>query len=98
MIKLQIQLFGYLGVNLGSYIELEFSQDPTIREVIHKLIQKDPPLKTLLLKNNDLSHGTILLINGHIIDRSRSGLETILRSEDRVTVDRLGFLQVVGGG
>ena len=98
MIKLRIQLFGQLGANLGSDIELNFSEDPTIREVIQTLIQKDPPLNALLLKNHDLSHGTILLINGHIINRSNSGLDTKLTSSDRMTVDRLGFLQVVGGG
>jgi molybdopterin converting factor small subunit len=98
MIKLQIQLFGRLGANLGSDIELKFPQNPTIRDVIQVLIQKDPLLELLLLKNNDLSNGTILLINGHFIDRSTTGLDTRLKSKDRVTVDRLGFLPIVGGG
>lgn len=96
--KLRIQLFGQLGAIIGSDIELEFPQNPTIREVIQVLIQKDPLLELLLLKNNDLSNGTILLINGHFIDRSTSGLDTRLRTKDRVTVDRLGFLPIVGGG
>ncbi len=100
MIKLQIQLFGRLGVNLGSKVDLEFQKSPTIREVIQSLIKKDPTLKSLLIRNNDLNRGTILLLNGHIIDRSETslGLDTKLTPKDRLTVDRLGFLEIVGGG
>lgn len=100
MIKLQIQLFGRLGVNLGSKVDLEFEKSPNIREVIQVLIEKDPTLESLLIRNNDISQGTILLLNGHVIDRSKSslGLNTQLTPKDRLTVDRLGFLEIVGGG
>ncbi len=100
MIRIQIQLFGRLGVNLGSEIILEFSNSPTIHEVIQSLILKYPTLESLLLKNNELSQGTILLINGHVIDRSKKnlGLKTKLNQKDQLTVDRLGFLEMVGGG
>jgi hypothetical protein len=100
MIRLQIQLFGRLGVNLGQKLDLEFKNSPTIREVIQSLIEKDPTLKHLLIRNNDLSQGTILLLNGHVIDRSRTGLglNTKLTPKDQLTVDRLGFLEIVGGG
>jgi hypothetical protein len=100
MIKIRIQLFGRLGVNLGSEVMLEFPNSPTIFEVIQLLILKDPSLESLLLKNNELSQGTILLINGHVIDRSKNtlGLKTKLSQKDQITVDRLGFLEIVGGG
>lgn len=98
---LQIQLFGRLGVNLGSKLVLEFpeiSESPTIRDVIRILTQKDPSLESLLLRNEDLNPGTILLVNGHILDRSEAGLDTPLNPQDTITVDSLGFLEVVGGG
>jgi molybdopterin converting factor small subunit len=98
MTKLRIQLFGQLGANIGSDIELELPQNPTLREVIKILIQKDPCLESLLLRGNDLRRGTILLINGHVIDRSERGLDRKLSAQDRVIVDRLGFLPIVGGG
>ncbi|MHA2224491.1 MAG: MoaD/ThiS family protein [Candidatus Hodarchaeales archaeon] len=98
MMKLQVQLFGRLGANLGSDILLEFSEQPTIRKVIQTLIQKDPSLTELLLKNNELSNGTILLVNGHIVDRSTYGMERELKTKDRMTIDRLVFLETVGGG
>jgi molybdopterin converting factor small subunit len=99
--KLQIQLFGRLGGNLGSEIVLEFaeiSDTPTIRDVIRILIQKDPSLEPLLLRNEDLNPGTILLVNGHVLDRSKAGLDTQLKPQDTIIVDRLGFLEIVGGG
>ncbi|MFX0171239.1 MAG: MoaD/ThiS family protein [Candidatus Hodarchaeota archaeon] len=96
--KLRVQLFGRLGTNLGSDIELEFSVEPTIRNVIQILIKKDPILESMLLKNNNLSPGTILLINGHPINRSELGLDKILKTRDKITLDRLGFLEIVGGG
>ena len=98
MMRLRVQLFGRLGANLGSNIEFEFENEPTIRKVINKLIQKDPSLKSLLLKKDRLSLGTILLINGHIVDKSETGLDRRLRTKDRVTIDALGFLEIVGGG
>ncbi|MCK5603779.1 MoaD/ThiS family protein [Candidatus Pacearchaeota archaeon] len=99
MTKLQVQLFGKLGANLGSDLELNFIEKvPTIRKVIKILIQKDPRLESLLLRGNDLRRGTILLINGHVVDRSEWGLDRKLSAQDRVTVDRLGFLPIVGGG
>ncbi len=98
MMKLQVRLFGRLGANLGSNVEFEFLEVPTIRKVIHALVQKDPSLESLLLKNNKLNHGTVLLVNGHIVDRSKSVLDLRLSTKDRVTVDRLGFLEIVGGG
>ena len=99
MTKLQVQLFGKLGANLGSDLELNFiEKEPTIRKVIKILIQKDPRLESLLLRGNDLRRGTILLINGHVVDRSEWGLDRKLSAQDRVTVDRLGFLPIVGGG
>ncbi len=98
MIKLRIQLFGRLGVNLGSNLEITFEKEPTIREVISILIQRDPSLEKILLKNKELNPGTILLINGHSINRSESGLDNILNSEDSMTFDQLGFLEIVGGG
>ncbi len=68
MTKLQVQLFGKLGVNLGSDLELNFiEKEPTIRKVIKILIQKDPCLESLLLRGNDLRRGTILLINGLLL-------------------------------
>ncbi|MFX0182456.1 MAG: MoaD/ThiS family protein [Candidatus Hodarchaeota archaeon] len=98
MMKLRVQLFGRLGTNLGSDIELEFPVEPTIREVIQILVKKDPILESMLLKNDNLNPGTILLINGHAINRSESGLDKILNTRDKVTLDRLGFLEIVGGG
>ncbi|MFX0016716.1 MAG: MoaD/ThiS family protein [Promethearchaeota archaeon] len=97
--KLRIQLFGQLGANLGSNIELRFNEkEPTLREVIEMLIKKDEKLESLLLKGNDLKHGTILLVNGHIVDRSQWGLDESLKHRDHVTIDQLGFLPIVGGG
>jgi sulfur carrier protein ThiS len=99
MTKLQIQLFGQLGANLGSNIELRFTKkEPTLREVIKILITKDPMLKPLLLRGNNLKQGTILLVNGHIVDRSEWGLDKNLNSQDSVIIDQLGFLPIVGGG
>lgn len=99
MTKLRIQLFGQLGANLGSNIELRFTEkEPTLREVIKILITKDPHLKPLLLRGNNLKQGTILLVNGHVVDRSEWGLDKSLSSQDRVIIDQLGFLPIVGGG
>jgi molybdopterin converting factor small subunit len=99
MMKLRIQLFGQLGANLGSDIELRFiERKPTLREVINILIKKDPQLEPLLLRGNNLKRGTILLINGHVVDRSEWGLDTNLSTQDRVIIDQLGFLPIVGGG
>jgi hypothetical protein len=98
MINLRIQLFGRLGVNLGSNLEITFNNEPTIRDVINELINLDPSLRDTLLKNDELSTGTILLINGHIVNRSALGLETKLNSQDQMIIDQLGFLEIVGGG
>ncbi|MHA2054553.1 MAG: hypothetical protein ACW99F_13235 [Candidatus Hodarchaeales archaeon] len=62
------------------------------------MINQDPSLKPLLLKKNRLHQATILLINGHIIDRSENVLDTVLDTNDKLIVDRLGFLEIVGGG
>ncbi|MHA1227496.1 MAG: MoaD/ThiS family protein [Candidatus Hodarchaeales archaeon] len=100
MVSIQIDLYGRLGTNLGSQIRLDF-QDKyklTLRQIISKLIQLDSTLKPLLLKNNELRQGTILLINGHAIDRSTFGLDTPITEGDRITIDKLGFLEIVGGG
>ena len=97
--KVKVQLYGRLSTNLGSNIELEIlKQNPTINDVISLLIQKDPSLKNLLLKNNKLHQATILLINGHVVDRTTTGLDMHLNDQDQVTVDRIGFLEIVGGG
>ncbi|PWI48199.1 hypothetical protein CEE45_07780 [Candidatus Heimdallarchaeota archaeon B3_Heim] len=97
--KIHVQLFGKLGVNLGSEIELEIlDKEPTIRDVVNTLIQKDPDLKSLLLDHKKLHQATILLVNGHVVNRSTTRLDTILTSKDRVRVDRIGFLEIVGGG
>jgi molybdopterin converting factor small subunit len=99
MTKLRIQLFGRLSANLGSDIELRFMEKKsTLREVIKLLIKKDPHLEPLLLKENNIKRGTILLLNGHIVDRSEWGLDKSLNTHDRVTIDQLGFLPIVGGG
>ena len=99
MTKLRIQLFGKLGANLGSDIELRFMEkESTLREVIKLLIKKDPHLEPLLLKGNNIKRGTILLVNGHIVDRSEWGLDKSLNTHDRITIDQLGFLPIVGGG
>ena len=97
--KINVQLFGKLGVNLGSEVELELlTENPSIRDVILLLVKKDPSLKSQLLKHDEISQGTILLINGHGVNRSTTGLDTTLVSQDRITVDRIGFLEIVGGG
>ena len=97
--KIYIQLFGKLGANLGSEIELEIlGGNPTIRDVVNMLIQKDPELKTLILKQDRLNQATILLVNGHVVNQSTIGLDMNLKTEDRVRVDRIGFLEIVGGG
>jgi molybdopterin converting factor small subunit len=97
--KIHVQLFGKLGVNLGPEVELELlNENPSIRDVISLLTKKDPALKSLLLKHDNISQGTILLINGHGVNRSTTGLDTPLVSHDRITVDRIGFLEIVGGG
>ena len=97
--KVKVQLYGRLCANLGPNIELEIlKQNPTINDVISILIQKDPSLESLLLKNNKLHQATILLINGHVVDRTTTGLNTHLDDQDQVTVDRIGFLEIVGGG
>lgn len=100
MVSIQINLYGRLGTNLGTNIKLDFLENtsPTIRHVITKLIEMDPILKDILLKNDKLSQGTILLINGHIMNRSELGLDTPLKEEDHITVDKLGFIEIVGGG
>ncbi|MHA2346325.1 MAG: hypothetical protein ACXACP_06370, partial [Candidatus Hodarchaeales archaeon] len=87
------------GANLGAKTEIEILKDKaTIRDVIEILINQDPSLKPLLLKKNRLHQATILLINGHIIDRSENVLDTVLDISDKLIVDRLGFLEIVGGG
>ncbi len=97
--KIHVQLFGKLGANLGSEIELEIlDKEPTIQDVVNTLIQKDPDLKLLLLNHEKLHQATILLVNGHVVNRSTTGLDTILNSKDHVRVDRIGFLEIVGGG
>ena len=100
MVSVQIDLYGRLGINLGTKIKLDFLENtnPTIRHVIARLIEMDPILRDILLKNNNLSQGTILLINGHIMNRSELGLDTPLKEKDQITVDKLGFLEIVGGG
>jgi sulfur carrier protein ThiS len=95
----QIQLFGKLGANLGTKTEIEISKEkPTIKDLIEVLINQDPSLKPLLLKHNRLHQATILLINGHIVDRSENILDTIIGTDDKLLVDRIGFLEIVGGG
>ncbi len=99
MSKVRVQLFGRLGINLGSELLLDIKEKhPSIREVIEILIQKDPSLKDILLTKNELSQGTILLINGHAVNRTEAGLDTKLSASDKLTVDRLGFIEIVGGG
>ena len=97
--KIHVQLFGKLGVNLGSDVELELpNENPSIRDLVSLLIKKDPSLNSLLLKHDKISQGTILLINGHGVNRSTTGLDTTLVSQDYITIDRIGFLEIVGGG
>ncbi|MHA1512577.1 MAG: hypothetical protein ACTSRJ_00745 [Candidatus Hodarchaeales archaeon] len=97
--KIHVQLFGKLGVNLGSDVELELpNENPSIRDLVSLLIKKDPSLNSLLLKHDKISQGTILLINGHGVNRSTTGLDTPLISRDRITIDRIGFLEILGGG
>ncbi len=99
MIKLRVKLFGKLGANIGSDVELRFmKEEPTLHEVIKMLIKKDPKLESLLLRGNALNRGTILLINGHAVDRSEWGLDRSFSTQDRVLIDHLGFLPIVGGG
>ena len=99
MTKLRIQLFGQLGANLGSDIELRIEEkESTLRKVIRILINKDPELESLLLSGNNMKRGTILLVNGHIVDKSEWGLDRSLSTHDRVIIDQLGFLPIVGGG
>lgn len=99
MSKVRVQLFGRLGINLGSELLLDIKEkQPSIREVIEVLIQKDPSLKDILLAKNELSQGTILLLNGHAVNRAGAGLDTKLNTADKLTVDRLGFIEIVGGG
>ena len=96
---ISVQLFGKLGANLGSEIELEIlDENPTIRNVVKRLIQKDPELKTLILDKDRLHQATILLVNGHIVNQTSTGLDMTLNSKDQVRVDRIGFLEIVGGG
>ena len=97
--KIHVQLFGKLGVNLGSDVELELpNENPSIRDLVSLLIKKDPSLNSLLLKHDKISQGTILLINGHGVNRSTTELDTPLISQDRITIDRIGFLEIIGGG
>ena len=95
----QIQLFGKLGATLGVETEIEILKEkPTIKDLIEVLINLDPSLENLLLKNNRLHQATILLINGHMVDRSKNILDTIINTDDKLMVDRIGFLEIVGGG
>ncbi|MHA2153993.1 MAG: hypothetical protein ACXABU_01540 [Candidatus Hodarchaeales archaeon] len=97
--KIFVQLFGKLGANLGSEIELEIlDENPTIRDIVYMLIQKDPDLKTLILDHDRLHQATILLINGHVVNQTKTGLDMILNTKDQLRVDRIGFLEIVGGG
>jgi molybdopterin converting factor small subunit len=97
--KIYVQLFGKLGANLGSEIELDIlNENPTIRDVVNMLIQKDPNLKSLILNHDRLHQATILLVNGHVLNQTINGLDMILDSKDRIRVDRIGFLEIVGGG
>ncbi|MFX1286425.1 MAG: MoaD/ThiS family protein [Promethearchaeota archaeon] len=97
--KLRIKLFGKLGAHIGSDIELKFmKEDPTLREVLKMLIKKDPKLESVLLRGNTISRGTILLVNGHVVDKSEWGLDKVLSAQDRILIDHLGFLPIVGGG
>ncbi|MHA1994737.1 MAG: hypothetical protein ACW97Z_09365 [Candidatus Hodarchaeales archaeon] len=97
--KIFVQLFGKLGANLGSEIELEIlDENPTIRDIVYMLIQKDPDLKTLILDHDRLHQATILLVNGHVVNQTKTGLDMILNTKDQLRVDRIGFLEIVGGG
>ena len=97
--KIKVQLYGRLCANLGSIVELEIpNSKPTLNDVISQLIKNDPSLERYLLNQGRLHQATILLLNGHIVDRSKRGLDTILTTQDQVTVDRIGFLEIVGGG
>jgi hypothetical protein len=97
--KIFVQLFGKLGANLGSEVELEIrDENPTIRDVVNILIQKDPDLKKLILDHDRLHQATILLVNGHVVNQTKTGLDMILNTRDQVRVDRIGFLEIVGGG
>ena len=95
----QIQLFGKLGATLGVETEIEILKEkPTIKDLIEVLINLDPSLEKLLLKHNRLHQATILLINGHMVDRSENILDKIIKTDDKLMVDRIGFLEIVGGG
>jgi molybdopterin converting factor small subunit len=97
--KIKIQLYGRLCANLGSTVELEINNPkPTLNDVISQLIKNDPSLEQYLLNQGKLHQATILLVNGHVVDRSKTGLDTILTSKDQVKIDRIGFLEIVGGG
>ncbi len=97
--KINVQLFGKLGANLGSNVEVEIlDKNPTLRDVVNKLIEKDPGLKDLILDRERLHQATILLVNGHVANQTKTGLDMTLTSEDHVRVDRIGFLEIVGGG
>jgi hypothetical protein len=97
--KINIQLFGKLGANLGSDVEIEvLDENPTLRNVLDILIEKDPRLRNLILDRERLHQATILLVNGHVVNQTKTGLDMVLNSEDRVRVDRIGFLEIVGGG
>ena len=97
--KINVQLFGKLGAKLGAEVELEIlDEKPTIRDVVNLLIQKDPNLKSLILDREQLHQATILLVNGHVVNQANTGLDMVLTAKDQVRVDRIGFLEIVGGG
>ena len=97
--KVKIRLFGRIGKNIGSELILDLPRGTgTIGELFLQLTDLDPALEDILWESKtEINTRILILKNGHPIVFTGS-LDTLLQDDDRVSIDSLSILEVVGGG
>ena len=97
--KVKIRLFGRIGKNIGSELILDLPGGTgTIGDLFLQLTDLDPALEDILWESKtEINTRILILKNGHPIVFTGS-LDTLLQDDDRVSIDSLSILEVVGGG
>jgi len=70
----------------------------TINDLLAELCVKNEDLSKFLYDSSgNLPVQVNILVNGHSI-RLLNGTDTVIRSDDRVKIDRIDILETIGGG
>lgn len=93
--KIQVTFFATLRQIVGQKtVDFSISEGSNVRHLIDKIIQRYPELKKELIDERGVLYEHIhVIINGRNINFLDHGIETLITSEDRVSV-----FPAIGGG